>query len=63
MQKCGLILAAARFQILFWIAPALTIENLVDRIERVHIDRYQLYNCSDGRYIEHLTPSIPSSDS
>ncbi len=38
---------------------SLGIEHMVNRIEAVHIDRYQLYNCSDGRYIEHLTPLFP----
>ena len=38
---------------------SLGIEHFVNRIEAVHIDRYQLYNCSDGRYIEHLTPLFP----
>ena len=38
---------------------ALGIEHLVNRIESVHIDRYNLYNCSDGRYIDHLTPLFP----
>ncbi|MCH9853209.1 MAG: DUF115 domain-containing protein [Alphaproteobacteria bacterium] len=38
---------------------SLGIEHLVNRIEMVHIDRYQLYNCSDGRYIDHLTPLFP----
>ncbi len=38
---------------------AIMINDLLERAERSHFSRYQVYNCSDGRFIGNTTPLLP----